>query len=86
MDGEAFADSNTDSSNVQSETSALVEELRDRVRFLTRASLSRPTSAIGKTGASPRRSATGETQGAYSGLGGGACSVAELLLIGFLGS
>jgi hypothetical protein len=32
------------------------------------------------------RSALGETQGAYSGLGGGACSVAELPLIGFLGS
>jgi len=62
MDGEAFADRNTDPSNVQSETSALVEELRDRVRFLTRASLSRPTSATGRTGASPRRSATGETQ------------------------
>jgi hypothetical protein len=62
MDGEAFADSNTDSSNVQSETSALVEELRDRVRFLARTSLSRPTSATRRTGASSCRSATGETQ------------------------
>ena len=59
---EAYADRNTDPSKVQSETSALVEEQREWVRFLVRASLSRPTSATGRTGTSSCRSATGEAQ------------------------
>jgi hypothetical protein len=63
MDDEAYADRNTDSSKFQSEPFVLVEEQREWVRFLTRASLSRATIATRRTGASSScRSATGETQ------------------------
>jgi hypothetical protein len=83
---EAYADRNTDPSKVQSETSALVEELRDRVRFLARTSLSSLASATGRTGASSpvryRRGSGGRTEAP----GGAGSSVAELRLIGLLGS